>query len=110
MNLAVRDEGGQWLVEEHPLSLEFLGCLWSSVRVANSEIEETSRMGRKEIRFILSTYMYSASLKEKKFLVWITIIFEFIPRYILVDGIISIWIEIIRIPVAFTKVVQFRKR
>ena len=37
MNLAVLDEGGQWLVEERPPSLEVLGCPWSSGRVANSE-------------------------------------------------------------------------
>ena len=110
MNLAALDEGGQWLVEEHPLSLEVLGCPWSSVRVANIEIVETSRMGRKETLVIVCTYMYSASLKQKKFLVWITIRFKFIPRYILVDGITSIWIEIIRIPVVFTNVVHFRKR
>ena len=48
MNLAVLGEGGQWLVEEHPLSLEVLGCLWSSVRVVNIEIEETSRMEGKK--------------------------------------------------------------
>ena len=111
MNLAVLDEGEQWLVEEHPVSLEVLGCPWSSVRgVVNIEIEEMSRMGRQEKKVIVCTYMYSASLKEKKFLVWITLIFKFIPRYILVDGVISIWIEIIRIPIVFTKVVQFRKR
>ena len=34
MNLAVLDEGGQWLVEEHPPSLEVLGCPLSSIRVA----------------------------------------------------------------------------
>ena len=50
MNPAVLDEGGQWLVEEHPRSLEVRGCPWSSERgVASIEIEETSRMdGRKE--------------------------------------------------------------